>query len=63
LKAAVNDAPAGGLWLVEARSIDEVRRPCENDPFLAAGLRKLVQIFEWTRVFSYGKRLIEGTGR
>jgi uncharacterized protein YciI len=53
-----SNAATGGLWLVEAGSADEVRRLCENDPFWPTGLRKSVQIHEWTRVFSDGKRLI-----
>jgi uncharacterized protein len=58
LKLPVNGPATGGLWLVEAGSADEVRRLCENDPFWPTGLRKSVQIREWTRVFSDGKRLI-----
>jgi uncharacterized protein len=58
LKVPGNNAATGGLWLVEAGSADEVRRLCENDPFWPTGLRKSVQIHEWTRVFSDGKRLI-----
>src|SRR5262245_36256603 len=63
LKAAADSTPAGGLWLVEAQSAEDVRRLYEDDPFWPTGLRKSVQIFEWTRVFAGGKRLIEGTGR
>jgi uncharacterized protein YciI len=63
LKAAADGTPAGGLWLVEAKSAEDVRRLCEDDPFWSMGLRKSVQIFEWTRVFAGGKRRSEGTGR
>jgi uncharacterized protein YciI len=40
---------AGGLWLVDAGSREQVRRLCEDDPLWAAGLRKSVRIFEWGR--------------
>ncbi|MFK0165804.1 YciI family protein [Rhizobium sp. NPDC090279] len=48
------DAFAGGLWLVEARTSDDVDRLVKEDPFWAAGLRKTVQIFAWNRVFTEG---------
>jgi uncharacterized protein len=59
LKAVAGGAPAGGLWLVEAASSEEVCRLCEDDPFWPTGLRKSIQIFEWTRVFADGKKLLE----
>jgi uncharacterized protein YciI len=58
LKLPGNGLATGGLWLVETGGADEVRRLCENDPFWPTGLRKSVQIREWARVFSDGKRLI-----
>lgn len=58
LKASGSNAVLGGLWLVEANSADEVRGLCEKDPFWPTGLRKSVQIYEWTRVFADGQRLI-----
>jgi uncharacterized protein len=58
LKPAGSGAALGGLWLVEADSAEQVRRLCENDPFWPTGLRKSVQIYEWTRVFADGERLI-----
>jgi uncharacterized protein len=50
---------AGGLWLVEAGTREQVRRLCEADPLWTTGLRKSVQILEWRQVFADGKRLIE----
>jgi len=58
LKMPGTGVAIGGLWLVEADSADRVRRLCANDPFWPTGLRKSVQICEWTHVFSDGKRLI-----
>ena len=58
LKDAVDGAPAGGLWLVEAASRDAVRALVEADPLWPTGLRRSVRILEWTRVFSEGARRI-----
>ncbi|MBM7045034.1 MULTISPECIES: YciI family protein [Rhizobium] len=51
------DTFAGGLWLVEAESSDDVDRLVKDDPFWSAGLRKSVQILAWNRVFMDGSRL------
>ena len=56
LKDTQNDAPAGGLWIVEADSAQAVRALVEADPFWPTGLRKSVRIFEWTQVFADGER-------
>jgi uncharacterized protein YciI len=50
------DSFAGGLWLVEAESSDDIDRLVKEDPFWFAGLRKSVQILTWNRVFADGKR-------
>jgi uncharacterized protein YciI len=42
--------PAGGLWLVNARSRDEVIELVMADPFWPTGLRKSFKILEWTKV-------------
>jgi uncharacterized protein YciI len=42
--------PAGGLWIVEAL--------VEADPFWPTGLRKSIQILEWTQVYVDGKKMI-----
>ena len=49
--------PAGGLWLVEAESLDAVRALYEQDPLWPTGLRKSVRVLEWRRVFADGKNL------
>lgn len=58
LKDAVTDAPAGGLWLVEATDTTEVQTLIETDPFWPTGLRKSVRILEWRHVFAEGRRQI-----
>ena len=50
--------PAGGIWIVEAASVEAVDRLVKADPFFAGGLRKSVRILSWRRVFAGGKRLI-----
>ena len=56
LRDTESDAPAGGLWIVEADSAQAVHTLVEADPFWPTGLRKSVRILEWTRVFADGKR-------
>ena len=56
LRDAVADAPAGGLWLVEAPDGAAVQALVEADPFWPTGLRKSVRILRWQRVFADGRR-------
>ena len=58
LKDTASDAPAGGLWIVQADSPQAVQSLIEADPFWPTGLRKSIRILEWTRVFSDGKRQV-----
>ncbi len=58
LKDTASDAPAGGLWIVQADSPQAVQSLLEADPFWPTGLRKSIRILEWTRVFSDGKRQV-----
>jgi uncharacterized protein YciI len=53
---ATNSA-AGGIWIIEAGSHDEVRRMLEADPFYKAGLRKSIRILAWKQVFAEGKKV------
>ena len=53
-----SDAGAGGLWLVSARSADDVQTLVEEDPFWPTGLRKSVRILQWKQVFANGQRQI-----
>ena len=57
LRDSERDAPAGGLWIVEAADPQTVQALVEADPFWPTGLRKSVRVLEWTRVFANGKRL------
>lgn len=58
LRDTESDAPAGGLWIVEADSPHTVQSLIESDPFWPTGLRKFIRILEWTQVFADGKRQI-----
>lgn len=55
LTDVTNQAPAGGIWIVEADSGEQVQRLIEEDPFWPTGLRKTVRVLEWNRVFSSSK--------
>ncbi len=55
---AVDDTPAGGLWVVEAADEQAVRQLIEADPFWPTGLRKSVRILAWTQVFADGERQV-----
>jgi uncharacterized protein YciI len=50
--------PAGGLWVLEADSSDEVDALVKDDPFWPTGLRQSVRILSWSQVFANGRRLI-----
>jgi uncharacterized protein YciI len=50
--------PAGGLWIVEVGSAEQVQALVEADPFWPTGLRKSIQILEWTQVYVDGKKMI-----
>jgi uncharacterized protein YciI len=51
-------AAAGGLWLVEADSLEAVQALYRADPFWPTGLRKSVRVLCWGQVFADGHRLI-----
>ncbi len=48
---------AGGIWIVEAGSPEEVQKMLEADPFYKVGLRKSIRILQWKQVFADGKRV------
>ncbi len=56
--ATPSGTSAGGIWIVEAETADEVTRLVHADPFWPTGLRKSVRILQWTRVYADGSRLI-----
>jgi hypothetical protein len=56
LRDTADDAPAGGLWLVEADGPAAVAQLTRDDPFWPTGLRRAVRILEWTQVFVDGRR-------
>ena len=58
LRDTASGGAAGGQWLVEAGSAEEVATLYKEDPFWPTGLRKSVRVLEWSQVFANGKRLI-----
>lgn len=57
LRTLVGDG-AGGMWVVEAASVEDVDRLVKDDPFWPTGMRKSVRVLEWRQVFADGKRLV-----
>jgi len=47
-----------GLWIVKARSVDELDQLVRDDPFWSTGLRKSYSIIKWKQVYADGARLI-----
>jgi uncharacterized protein YciI len=58
MKEAQSQQPAGGLWMIDAESPEQVQALVETDPFWPTGLRKSIRILEWTHVYAYGKKMI-----
>jgi uncharacterized protein YciI len=58
MKEAKSQQPAGGLWVVDAESPEQVQALVETDPFWPTGLRESIRILEWTHVYAYGKKMI-----
>ena len=58
MKEGRTQDPAGGLWIVEAGNAEQVQALVEADPFWPTGLRKSIQILEWTQVYVNGKKMI-----
>ena len=58
MKDGVSGESAGGLWLVEADSAEQVQALVESDPFWPTGLRQSIRILEWTQVYAHGKKMI-----
>jgi uncharacterized protein len=57
LSDADTGAAAGGLWLVEAESLEAVQALYRADPFWPTDLRKSVRVLRWRQVFADGHRL------
>jgi uncharacterized protein len=49
---AMTKTSAGGLWIVETDSIEDVLDYIKLDPFWSTGLRKSYRILEWRQVFN-----------
>ena len=50
LKDPETGLAAGGLWLVRAKSREEVAALVKADPLWPTGLRKSFTVLEWTKV-------------
>jgi uncharacterized protein YciI len=57
LRNAADDQPAGGVWLVEAKSPADVVALYQADPFWPTGLRRSVDVYAWRQVFADGRRM------
>jgi len=55
---SLSDNAAGGLWLVDAATPDQVDALVREDPFWSSGLRHSVRILRWAQVFADGRRKI-----
>ncbi len=51
LRVQPEDTPLGGLWIVEAESMQAVHDRMRSDPFFECGLRDTVQILHWSPAF------------
>lgn len=51
LRKTPDDQPVGGLWIVEAASVQEVELLIESDPFWVHGLRSSREILHWSKAF------------
>ncbi len=58
MKDGHSGEPAGGLWVVDADSAEQVQALVESDPFWPTGLRKSIRILEWTQVYAHGQKMI-----
>ncbi len=51
LRMAPDQAPVGGMWVIEAPDLQEAKRLCHADPFWTRGLRKSVMVLHWSKAF------------
>ena len=47
----------GGMWMVEAETLQDVEAMLADDPFRNTGLRKSITVLEWRQVVRDGVRL------
>jgi len=51
LRRSLDEQPVGGLWIVNAESIEVVESLIETDPFWVNGLRSSQEILHWSKAF------------
>ena len=49
LRSEADAVPSGGLWIVEAPSVQAALALAEADPFFREGLRRAVHVHHWGR--------------
>ena len=49
LRVEPGDVPRGGLWIVEAPSMEAVLALMQTDPFWTCGLRQGVEVLHWRK--------------
>jgi uncharacterized protein YciI len=54
--SSLSGEPAGGVWIVDCESGEDVERLIHGDPFWPTGLRKSVTILKWRLVYADGRR-------
>ena len=58
MKNGLSGEPAGGLWVVEADSVEQAQALVERDPFSPTALCKSIPTLERTRVYANGRKMI-----
>ena len=58
LREEPNDAPGGGLWVVEANSKESVLELMKTDPFYSCGLRQGVEVLHWSKALQDHKAMV-----
>ena len=58
LREEPNDAPRGGLWVVEANSKESVLELMKTDPFYSCGLRQGVEVLHWSKALQDHKAMV-----
>ena len=49
LRESPDQVPKGGLWIVEAASVQAVHQLMQTDPFWTCGLRERVEVLHWSK--------------
>ena len=58
LRLSLDQAPIGGLWIVESESREAIEMLMKTDPFWIHGLRESVDIYHWSKAIEDRKVLV-----